>query len=128
MNKTVELLKKSKVFFLATNEGNLPKVRPFGAVAEINGKVYLSTANNKECFKQIIANPKVQIAAMLDDWKWLRISGTLKLDPAQSSREEMLKQFPLDIYKADDGIFEVLYFTEGTVEIYDEDKVESFEL
>lgn len=113
---------------MATNEGNLPKVRPFGAVAEINGKVYLSTANNKDCFKQIIANPKVQIAAMLDDWKWLRISGTLKSDPAQSSREEMLKQFPLDIYKADDGIFEVLYFTEGTVEIYDEDKVESFEL
>ena len=118
MNKGVELLKQSGVFFLATNDNGQPRVRPFGAVAEINDKLYICTSNSKDCFKQMINNPKVEISAMLGEHKWLRICGTVKPDSSIEAKAEFLKQYPLDMYKADDGIFEIFCFTEGTLTVY----------
>lgn len=118
MNSVVDLLRKCKVFYLATNEGDQPRVRPFGAVAEINGKVYISTSNTKKCFQQMIANPKVEIAGMLNNEDWVRVAGLLKSDPSLESKEAFLKQAPIPGYSANDGIFEVLYFEKGTVDIY----------
>ena len=118
MNKGVELLKQSGVFFLATDDNGQPRVRPFGAVAEINGKLYICTSNPKDCFKQMLKNPKVEISGMLGEHKWLRICGTVAVDPSIEAKAEFLKQYPLDMYKADDGVFEVLYFTEGTGTVY----------
>lgn len=117
MNKAVDLLRKSKVFFLATNEGDQPRVRPFGAVAEINGKLYIATSNTKNCFKQMIANPKVEIAAMLNNEDWIRITGTVKSDQSAESKAEFLRQAPIPGYTVDDDIFEILYFEKGHVEI-----------
>lgn len=117
MNKAVDLLRKSKVFFLATNEDDQPRVRPFGAVAEINGKLYIATSNTKNCFKQMIANPKVEIAAMLNNEDWIRITGTVKSDQSAESKADFLKQAPIPGYTVDDGIFEILYFEKAHVEI-----------
>lgn len=117
MNKAVDLLRKCKVFFLATNEGDQPRVRPFGAVAEINGRLYMATSNTKNCFKQMIANPKVEIAAMLNNEDWIRITGTVKCDPSAEAKAEFLKQAPIPGYRVDDGVFEVLYFEKGQVEV-----------
>lgn len=118
MNRAVELLRKCGVFFLATNANEQPKVRPFGAVANINGKLYIGTANPKECFKQMIENPKVEIAAMLNNEDWIRICGTVKQDTSVESKTEFLKQAPVPGYTPEDGIFEILYFEQGTVDIY----------
>lgn len=118
MNKAVELLRECQTFFLATDDNGQPRVRPFGAVADINGKLYICTNNTKDCFKQMMKNPKVEISAVIEDEKWLRICGTVKVDSSMEAREEFLKQVPLDMYKADDGIFEVLYFTEATLTVY----------
>lgn len=117
MNRAVDLLRKSKVFFLATNEGDQPRVRPFGAVAEINGKLYIATSNTKKCFTQMIANPKVEIAAMLNNEDWIRITGTVKSDQSAKSKAEFLRQAPIPGYTVDDDIFEILYFEKGQVEI-----------
>jgi len=129
MNRAVELLRESGVFYLATNDGDQPKVRPFGAVADIDEKLYICTSNDKECFRQMLANPKVEIAGMLDDERWIRVCGTVKVDSRVEAKEKFLKQHPLDMYKADDGIFEILYFTSGNVKIYSfSGEPESFEL
>jgi Uncharacterized conserved protein len=118
MNKAVEILRKCNVFHIATTEGDQPRVRPFGAVADIDSKLYISTSNEKKCFKQMIENPKVEISAMLGEDSWVRIAGTLKHDPRMSSKEEFLRQFPLEMHKADDGLFEVLYFEKAIMTIY----------
>ncbi len=117
MNTVVDLLKKCRVFFLATCWGDQPKVRPFGAAVDIDGKLYLATSNQKDCFKQILANPKVEISGMLGADKWIRITGVLERDENVETKKEFLRQYPLVMYEADDGVFEIFYFKEGTVDI-----------
>jgi uncharacterized pyridoxamine 5'-phosphate oxidase family protein len=119
MNKAVEYLKDSKVFFIATVEDDQPRVRPFGAVMEHNGKVYICTNNKKECFKQMKANPRVEIAAMGENGSWIRITGEVACDPDRNARAAMLEACPSlkAMYSPDDGLYEVLYFTSGTVNI-----------
>lgn len=123
MNKTTELLKQAKTFYIATIEGDQPRVRPFGATAEIDGKTYLSMNNTKEVYKQIMANPKVEISGMIGG-KWFRMHGTLVRNNTNEARAEFLKQCPLPMYTVDDGIFEILYFSEvsGTIESFTEPK------
>lgn len=119
MNKAVELL-KNRVFFLATTEGDQARVRPFGAVADINGKLYICTSNNKNCFKQMSQNPKVEMSGMIGDDRWYRVAGTVKADSNIEAKTEFLKQNPslANLYKVDDGLFEILYFVSGQVDVF----------
>jgi len=119
MNKAVEFLKNCGTFYLATVEGDQPRVRPFGAVSEINGKVYITTNNTKPVFKQMQANPKVEISAFAADGKWIRIAGKAVADPNREVKEAMLKDNPSlsTMYSLDDGIFEVLYLDAATATI-----------
>jgi uncharacterized pyridoxamine 5'-phosphate oxidase family protein len=127
-SKVADLLKESKVFHIATIDGDQSRVRPFGAVAEIDNRVYLCTANTKAFYRQIKLNPKVEISAMLGEDKWLRISGTVKIDSQLSVKEKFLQIFPLPMYKADDGIFEVFFFSNGKATVYSfKGEPESFE-
>lgn len=112
MNKIVEELKKAGVFYIATvDDDGQPRVRPFGAVAEFEGKVYICTNNTKKCYAQMIANPKTEISAMHDDGTWIRISGELVRDDRDEARAAMLKDNEglNGMYHVGDGIFEVLY-------------------
>lgn len=120
MNKAVELIRTSQVFFLATTEGNQPRVRPFGAVAEINGKVYIGTTNDKKCYAQMITNPQVEMAGMLPDGKWIRVCGTVKEDSDYESKVEFLNQNPAlaGLYSADNESFVLFYFDGGALDIY----------
>ncbi|MDL2222835.1 pyridoxamine 5'-phosphate oxidase family protein [Bacteroidales bacterium OttesenSCG-928-M11] len=126
MNKAIELLRASQVFFLATTENDQPRVRPFGAVAEIENKVYICTSDNKNCYKQMINNPKVEMAGMLPDGKWVRVCGIVDVDSQQGAKIEFLNQNPFlkEIYKVEDPSFAILYFVEGTVEVYGHTGVE----
>lgn len=119
MNKAAQFLADSKTFYLATTEDDQPRVRPFGAVMEWEGKVYICTNNKKEVYAQIQKNPKVEISAMDQSFNWIRIAGKLVTDNRREAREAMLKAQPglENMYKLDDGIFEVLYFTDATATI-----------
>ena len=66
MNEAVRFLRDCGTFYLATEDGDQPRVRPFGAVMEYEGKIYLSTSNTKNVFHQMKKNPKVEIAAAKD--------------------------------------------------------------
>ena len=111
MNKIVEALKSTGVFYLATIDGDQARVRPISAVEDINGKVYICTNNTKDMFKQMMANPKVEISGMGKDGTWVRVNGTAVLDDSDESRKTFLELEPSlgGMYHLGDGIFEVLY-------------------
>ena len=119
MLKATELLKKAGTFYVATVEGDQPRVRPFGATAEIGGNTYICMNNQKKVYNQLLANPKVEITGMVDG-TWFRITAKAVRDNTLEARTEFLSQTPIDMYKPDDGLYEVFCLTEltGTVESF----------
>ncbi|AKA67931.1 pyridoxamine 5'-phosphate oxidase family protein [Clostridium scatologenes] len=119
MKKALEFLKESGTFYLATNEGDQPRVRPFGAVFEYEGKLYIVSNNTKKCFKQMIENPKVEISGMNKKGQWIRVTGEVANDDRREVKELALEAVPSlkSMYSINDGIFAVLYFTKGTATI-----------
>lgn len=120
MKKALEFLKESGTFYLATTEGDQPRVRPFGAVFEYEEKLYIVTNNKKDCFKQMLQNPKVEISTMNKKGQWIRVAGEVENDDRREVKEFALEAYPSlkRMYSLDDGIFAVLYFTKGTASIY----------
>ena len=110
MNKIVEALKKTKIFYIATMENDQPRVRPFSSCTEFEGALYLCTNNTKDVYKQITANPKIEVCGMGNDGTWIRITGIAKRDDRDVARKAMLEDptGPSNLYKLGDGIFEVL--------------------
>lgn len=119
MKKALEFLKECGIFYLATTEADQPRVRPFGAVFEYEGKLYIVTNNTKSCFKQMLENPKVEISGMNKKGQWIRIAGEVANDDRREVKEVALEATPSlkSMYNIDDGIFAVLYFTKGSATI-----------
>ncbi len=115
MQEIYDFLKKCGIYFLATEEGDQARVRPFGTVDLFEGKLYIQTGKVKEVSKQIQANPKVEICAF-SDGKWLRVAGTLVRDERREAKAHLLDAYPSlqAMYSPDDGNTEVLYFESGT--------------
>lgn len=109
MNKIVESIKKLKVFYIATIEGDQPRVRPFGSICEFEGSIYICSNNTKEVYKQITANPKIEMCGMNENGEWIRLSATAKKDNRIEAKQAVLNDptGPSQLYKADDAIFEV---------------------
>ena len=114
MERIERFLKEAGTYYLATVEGDQPRVRPFGTVNLFEEKLYIQTGKVKEVSKQIHANPKVEICAFKDG-KWLRIAGTLVEDDRREARKSMLDAYPdlRAMYSEDDGNTEVFYFKEA---------------
>ena len=115
MQEVFEFIKKCKVYYLATVDGDQPRVRPFGTINIFDGKLYIQTGKNKDCSKQIQANPKAEICCF-DGSQWLRVSGKLVRDDRREAKKSMLDSHPnlRDRYSEDDDVTEVLYFEEAT--------------
>ena len=118
MKKAYEFLKACGVFYLATAEGDQPRVRPFGAVAVFEDKLYLITGKGKSVFAQLMANPKVEISGMAGD-RWLRLSATAVRDDRFEAKAAMLEQNPdlRAMYSENDGVMEVLYLKDARAAI-----------
>lgn len=110
MNRIVEELKATKVFYVATVDGDQPRVRPFSSVAEIDGQLYICTNNTKDVYHQLMANPKVEISGMGQNGTWIRVTGKAIRDDRDEARAIMLADpsGPSNLYHLGDGIFEVL--------------------
>jgi len=110
MERTVKFLKDAGTYYLATMDGDQPRVRPFGTVNVFEGKLYIQTGKVKDVSKQIHANPKVEICAFKDG-EWLRVAGELAEDDRREARQSMLDAYPSlqGMYSADDGNTEVFY-------------------
>ncbi len=113
MNKIVDELKKVKIFYIATVEGDQPRVRPFSSVAEFEGNAYLCSGKQKEVYEQISKNPKVELSGMYDGGTWIRVSATLVEDDRIEAQERVLKDptGPSQLYRAGDGRFVVYKLT-----------------
>ena len=111
MKRVEKFLKDAEVYYLATLDGDQPRVRPFGTVNVYENKLYIQTGKVKDVSKQIHANPKVEICAFKDG-DWLRVSGELVEDERLEAKEAMLDAYPnlKAMYSADDGNTEVFYF------------------
>ena len=115
MEEVYKFLKEAETYFLATVEGDQPRVRPFGTVEIFEGKLYIQTGKSKDVSKQIQANPKVEICAFKDG-TWLRLAGTLVRDDRVEPKAHMLDNYPSlkNMYSAEDENTEVLYFKDAT--------------
>ena len=115
MERVVKFLKDAGTYYLATAEGDQPRVRPFGTANIFEGRLYIQTGKVKAVSKQIEANPKVEICAFKDG-VWLRLAGELAEDDRLEARESMLDAYPAlkNMYSADDGNTVVYYFKNGT--------------
>lgn len=115
MQEVYEFLKKCETYYLATMEGDQPRVRPFGTVNLFEGKLYIQTGKVKAVSKELAANPKLEIC-VFDGAQWLRVSATAVEDDRIEARQDMLDHYPSlqALYKADDGNTQVLYLKDAT--------------
>ena len=108
MNRIVEELKKVGVFYVATLDGDQPRVRPFSSVTEFEGGAYLCCGNFKQVYRQLSQNPSVELCGMYPDgMSWLRVSATVVEDDRVEVQQAMLDDptGPKGLYRAGDGRF-----------------------
>ena len=114
MERVCKFLKDAKVYYLATVEGDQPRVRPFGTAHIFEGKLYIQTGKSKPVAQQIFANPKVELCAFKDG-VWLRVAGELALDDRVEAKKSMLDAYPelRGMYDENDENTAVFYFTDA---------------
>ena len=114
MQEVFDFLKKAGTYYLATVEGDQPRVRPFGTVNIFEGKLYIQTGKVKPCSKQMAANPKVEICAFAGG-EWVRIAATAVNDDRVEAKESMLDSYPnlKANYSATDDNTQVLYLKDA---------------
>lgn len=118
LERVVKFLKDAEVYYLATVEGDQPRVRPFGTAHIFEEKLYIQTGKVKDVSKQLAVNPKAEICAFKDG-EWIRIAGELVEDDRVEARQSMLDAYPSlqNMYAADDGNTQVFYFRNATAAI-----------
>ena len=119
MQEVYEFLKACGTYYLATVEGDQPRVRPFGTIDIFEDKLYIQTGKVKDVSKEMQANPKVEICAF-DGQKWIRVAGDVVRDDRVEPKKHMLDSYPnlQALYRADDDNTEVLYLKNATATIY----------
>ena len=111
IERVCQFLDEAGTYYLATVEGDQPRVRPFGTALVYGGKLYIQTGKVKNVSKQLAANPKAEICAFKNG-KWLRVAGELVNDDAREIKTAMLEKMPSlkGMYSEDDGNMQMLYF------------------
>ena len=116
----LDYLKSCGTFYLATADGDQPHVRPFGAVCEFEGKLYIVTNNRKKVYAQMADNAKIEICGM-QKGTWIRIEAEAAHDSRREARVAMMdanKASLSSMYTVDDNLMEVLYLKNATATIY----------
>ena len=111
IERVEKFLQDAGTYYLATTEGDQPRVRPFGTAHIYEGRLYIQTGKVKDVSKQLHANPKAELTAFKDG-EWIRVAGELTEDDSRAARESMLNAYPTlrSMYSEDDGNTEVFYF------------------
>lgn len=118
MQEVYEFLKKSGTYFLATVDGDQPRVRPFGTAHIFEDKLYIQTGKVKDVSKQMIKNPKIEICAM-NGGEWIRIQALAVEDDRVEAKQSMLDTYPnlKSRYSATDDNMQVLYLKDAVATI-----------
>lgn len=120
IQKLHSFLKEAGTYYLATSDGEQPRVRPFGTALFFEDRIYLLTSREKSVSKQIDNNPKFEISAMDSSGKWIRVSGVLKADDRIEVHQAMLDAYPhlKNMYTAGGENTHTLYLDEVKAVIY----------
>jgi len=119
MESVCAFLKKCGVYYLATTEGDQPRVRPFGVAEMIDGKLYFLTGKKKDVSKQILTNPKIEISGTCGG-EWIRVEALAVEDDRVDVRQKILDAMPSlkGMYQADDGNCQVFYLKDATATFF----------
>ena len=111
IERVYQFLDEAQTYYLATVDGDQPRVRPFGTILLYEGRLYIQTGKVKDVSKQLAANPKAEICAFKDG-VWLRVAGELVDDNRVEPKKSMLEAYPSlrAMYDPEDNNTEVLYF------------------
>lgn len=120
MNEIIEYLKNCGTFYLATSENGQAHVRPFGAVCEFEGKLYIVTNNQKKVYDQMKENGKIELCGMYNG-SWIRVEGNVTEDTRREARVAMMEDNKASLssmYTVDDNLMTVFAFDNGVATIY----------
>lgn len=119
MKEVCDFLKKCGAYYLATMDGDQPRVRPFGTAEVFEDRLYIQTGRNKDVSSQMKTNPKVELCAF-DGETWLRIQAIAVDDDRREPKAHMLEAYPMlkSMYSADDGNTQTLYLKNATATFY----------
>ena len=114
MQEIYDFLKSCGIYFIATTEGDQPRVRPFGTIIIFKDKLYIQSGHVKPFAKQVESNPKTEICAF-NGKDWIRIAATLVEDPRIEPKKAMLDAYPSlrKMYDENDGNTAVYYLKDG---------------
>ena len=114
MKEVYDFLKKCGTYYLATVEGDQPRVRPFGTIDCYKDRLYIQTGLSKDVAKQMLANPRVELCAF-DGQEWLRLAATAVWDEDIAAQEHMLEGYPhlRAMYTPGDGNSAVFYLKDA---------------
>lgn len=117
MSKVVDFLNASKVFYLATVDGDEARVRPINSVIEYNGRIYLETSNQKDMFNQMIKNPSIAISGIVGS-EWIRVTGKAVMVNNDEVKNAMFTAIPSlkNVYSEEE--FEVYYIEDMKATVY----------
>ena len=118
MNEIYDFLKKAGMYYLATAEGDQPRVRPFGTIDVFRDTLYIQTGLKKDVAKQMLKNPKVELCAFCEG-KWIRVTAEAVHEPNPEAEAHMLEAYPhlKAIYQPGDGNTAVFALKKGTAVI-----------
>lgn len=124
IKKVYDFLKEAKTYYLATVDGDQPRVRPFGTILLYEDKLYILTSKTKDVAKQIASNSKFELSAMDGKGRWIRIYGDLVEDNRKEVHIAMLEDYPhlKNTYSAGGENTHALYFSHVAATIYSFDK------
>ena len=119
MKEIIEFLKECKTFYLATEEGSQPRVRPFGVIEEFEGKMYIQTGKVKDVSKQMKINPRIEICGFNGE-RWIRIQANAVEDDRREAKAYILDKNPVlkTMYDPNDENTQVLYLEDVHATIY----------
>ncbi|MCL2141648.1 MAG: pyridoxamine 5'-phosphate oxidase family protein [Methanimicrococcus sp.] len=122
MKEILQALTENPTFYIATISPEGPRVRPFGFVMEYEQKLYFITSNDKDVFKQMKADSRVEICSTpKDGMNWMRLKGKVVFDSRKEVIKKALETAPVlaQIYQTPDNpSIEMFYITEGEATFY----------
>jgi uncharacterized pyridoxamine 5'-phosphate oxidase family protein len=123
MKAVIDFLVRSQVQYFATvGLDGRPKVRPFQFMLEDSGKLYFCTSSQKKVYREIQAQPFVELCASDEEFSWLRLNGRAVFSQDLTIKEKVQEASPLvkSIYRTPDNPeFEVFYLDEAVAIISD---------
>lgn len=116
MDEVYKFLKALPTFYLATVEGDQPRVRPFGAIIQLEGRLWLVTSSKKPVCQQLVQNPKAELSGTDANGNWIRVQTTLLAEDNRAAKEQLLEAYPTlkAVYAPDDDHMTMLYFKDTT--------------